>query len=127
VSVMLNEDSFEDPTWATAQPGALVIPRPGRIARLDLGVIESAEIEGRAEGVDSGRQALTAELINFEGNVSHTSVLDGDGIYVFSKVRPGDYTLRIVDPSGQSCGKRLVRVAPGAAMKDCDLKLSIPK
>lgn len=127
VTVLLNEDSFEDPSWTSSTPGVIVIPRPGRIARLDLGVIESAEIEGRAEGADPLHQGLTAELINSLGKVAHTSVLDGDGIYVFSKVRPGDYTLRITDTTGQACGMRLVRVAPGAILKDCDLKVTIPK
>ncbi|HVT11329.1 MAG TPA: hypothetical protein VHE55_03605 [Fimbriimonadaceae bacterium] len=126
-TVILNEDSFEDPSWAAASAGAIVIPRPGRIVRVDLGVIESAEIEGRAEGLAPNHQVLTAELIDYLGKVAHTSVLDSDGIYVFSKVRPGDYTLRIADSAGQPCGMRLVRVAPGATMKDCDLKLSIVK
>jgi hypothetical protein len=112
----LNEDSFEDPSWASATSGVVVIPRAGRVVHLDIGVIESAEIEGKAEDFASSREGLTAELVNYLGKVAHTSVLDADGTYVFSRV----------DVEGQSCGARAVRVAPGALMKDIDVKVILP-
>jgi hypothetical protein len=122
----LNDESFEDPSWTATTPGVLVIPRSGRIIHLDLGVFEASEIEGRAEGLE-GRQGLVAELVNFSGKVLSTSVLDDQGTYVFSKIWPGDYKLRLVDAAGQSCGERSLKVAPAAQMKEINLQSSVPK
>ncbi|MFI5386582.1 MAG: hypothetical protein ACHQ50_10730, partial [Fimbriimonadales bacterium] len=127
VTIALNEDTFEDPGWAPASPGVLVIPRTGHLVHLDFGVIEAAEIDGRALGVDNLRSGLTAEMIDSLGKVAQTSVLDSDSTFVFSQVRPGDYTLRLVDPAGFACGGRLVHVTPGAMMKSCDVKFVAPK
>jgi hypothetical protein len=126
VTVAVNEDSFEDPCWASWSEGALVIPRSGRVAHVDLGVIEAAEIEGHIEGSGSA-EGLTAQLIDNLGKVVHTSVLYTDGSYVFSHVKPGDYTLRLIDPEGKPCGQRPLRVPSGVAMKDCNVKPTVPK
>lgn len=123
-TVTLDEDSFEDPLWASSNAGVLVIPRTGHTVHLDFGIIEAAEIDGRAIGMDSQSQGLSATLIDHQGKTIQTSVLDLDGTYVFSRVQPGDYTLRLVDASGQAFGERLVRVGGGAMMKDCDVKFT---
>lgn len=121
VAVTLDENTFEDPCWAPATAGILVTPRAGRVTQADLGIIEAAEVEGRAEGLSSS--GLTAELVDGAGKVVHTSILDADGGYVFSRVRPGNYTLRLVDSEGLQRASRVVRVGPGATIKDCNLSV----
>lgn len=124
VVVSLNDDSFEDPSWAPAAAGVQIFPRAGRVARLDFAVIEAAEIEGRVEGLHNQQDGLTAELVNFQGKVTDTSVLDTSATFVFSRVRPGDYKLRLVDAAGQVYGQRQLRIAPAASVRDCVLQIS---
>lgn len=122
----LNEESFEDPSWIAATQGVVLIPRSGRLIHLDLGVIEAAEIEGRAEATE-GHSGLVAELVTLTGKVVATSVLDDQLTYVFSRIRPGDYRLRLIDSTTQACGERFLRVAPGAQLKEINVQASIPK
>ncbi len=124
ITLTLNDDSFEDPAWAPATPGVLVIPRTGHLVHIDLGVIEAGEIEGRAIAAEPIKLGLTAELVNAAGKVVQTSVLDDDMTYVFSQVRPGSYTLRLVDPNGRNFGSRPLQVAAGARIKDLDFKVT---
>jgi len=127
VSVSLDDDSFDDPCWAPASPGVLVIPRTGHLIHLDFGVIESAEIEGVAENADKLPDGLTAELVNSAGKVVQTSVVDDDDSYVFSQVRPGTYTVKLVDNSGVVYGQRLCKAAAGALIRGFDIKVTPPK
>jgi hypothetical protein len=94
------------------------------MAHLDFAVIETAEIEGHVSGDGAKSHAgLTAELVDATGKTVHMSVIDTDGSYVFSKVRPGSYRLRLVDVSGQVLTQSEVKVAAAAMMKGVEIQV----
>lgn len=111
VSIGLNEDTFEDPSWIAAQTGIVAVVRPGTVVKMDLAVIETGEIEGQVTSSAIGPHMI-AELGDAKGIVLYTSYVDDDGVYVFSHVRTGDYTLRVSDSAGKSVGERTVKSTP---------------
>lgn len=119
VSLILNEDTFVDPCWIAGGKGVAIVPRSGHTLKVDFGVVEGGEIEGKASGPVAG---LTAELVKSTGEVVQTSVLDDDGGYVFSRIYPGEYKIRLMDLGGRKLGEREVKVTAGAVLKNCDLK-----
>lgn len=116
VSIRLNENTFDDPFWIAGKRGVAVRLHPGATLRADLAVIESAQIEGKVTGnvVVAG---LTAELVDRKGSVQYISYVDESGAYVFSRIVPGDYTLRISDAAGQKIGERTVKATSATLMK----------
>lgn len=127
-SISADEESFQDPSWISENPGITTVPRPGRAVAIDFPVLETAEIEGRLiepKGV-SPPPGLTAELLDSKRKVTDTSILDAAGTYVFSRVRPGAYHIRLVDLSGKTLKERAVSVSPGAVLKAVDIDGSAP-
>jgi hypothetical protein len=127
ISVSANEESFENPAWVSENPGITTVPRPGRGISIDFPVIETGELEGRLvepKGL-SPPPGLVAQLIDSGQHVSDTSILDASGTYVFSRVRPGEFHIRLVDLSGQTVAERSVSVAPGAILKRVDIESKI--
>jgi len=123
VALTLDEDSFSDPCWIAGGAGVSVTPRAGHTVNLDFPVVEGGEIEGKAVGMD-GLAGSTAELVMANGAVLQTSILDDDGSYVFSRVYPGEYKIRLIDLSNHRLGGLDVKVTAGAMLKGCDLKIT---
>jgi|GEM_PF-2379600 len=129
MSISLNEDTFEDPSWITARPSITVQPRAGTNIALDFAVIASAEIEGRIVGLDfatSAPQSLTAELLNANGLMVYSSLTDDEGTFVFSRVLPGTYNVRVSDGAGQIVGLTTLTVAPGSSTKGVEVVYQRP-
>lgn len=123
VSIELNEDTFIDPTWIGNSAAVNVLPRAGRTVKLDFAVVESGEIEGKAVGIEHLTGGLIAELVAKDDKVSQTSVLDADGSYVFSQIRPGQYRLRIMDADGRKLTERPINIGMGTLVRHFDLSL----
>lgn len=97
--VTLDETSLEDPLWISTTTGYKVMSRPGMVTPLSFPVIASSEIDGTvSQPAGKGLKALphvTLELVGKEGEVKQKTRTEFDGFYVFERVVPGDYTLRI--------------------------------
>ncbi len=105
VDIELDANSLDDPFWQPAVSGVAVVPRGGHTERLEFPVVTTGEVDGTVRINDHGRAEPIAdvdlELINNEGEVVQTTRSDYDGFYLFEKVFPGKYTLRIkADPPG---------------------------
>lgn len=125
VRISLNEDAFENPNWIADRPGVVLVPRPGRQMNVQFGVIETSEIEGKATPAASlaAHPGMVAELVGAGEKVTDTSVLDADGQYVFSRVRPGSYLIRLIDMNGDNVGSARVIVGQGSQLK-LDVQIS---
>ncbi len=123
VSLSADEESFENPSWVSENPGVVTTPRPGRAVVVDFPILETGEIEGRLNELKGALlpPGLTAQLIDSKKAVADSSILDSVGTFVFSRVRPGDYLLRLIDLSGQTYKEREVKVAPAAILKHVDI------
>ena len=119
IPVSVNEDTFENPAWIPETGGVLVVTRSGRVAEVEFGVIESGELEGSVTGAHPND--LTAQLIDKSGKQVFTSVVDGEGVYAFSQIRPGSYILSLADATGHSCGGRAVDIGMGSVVDKFDV------
>jgi hypothetical protein len=126
VSISADEDSFENPAWVSENPGVSVVPRAGRPISIDFPVLETGEIQGgliEPRGV-SPPPGLSAELVDQSDHVLDTSILDASGTYVFSRVRPAVYKIRLIDLDGKQVVQRDISVGPAALLKNVDIDVS---
>jgi hypothetical protein len=97
--IALDMSTLEDPQWTAQRPGVRLLPRPGRVAEIDVPVVQTAEIEGTVYlNEESDRRGIgdaVVELVNSQGKVVGETLSAADGIYVMPNVAPGVYELRI--------------------------------
>ncbi len=103
--VEINNESLEDPFWTPSIQGTAITPRAGSVNRLEFPVVTTGEIDGIIYLQDgSGSQKtlsnVTIEIVDNEGVVVQTTASEFDGFYLFEKVFPGTYTLRIKADEG---------------------------
>lgn len=98
--VNLNTDSLEDPFQEPLAKGNSIVPRPGHVDLMEIPVVTTGEVDGTIfkEGTDGVRIPLanrTIQLLDPEGKVTDEVRSEYDGFYLFMKVKPGQYTVRI--------------------------------
>ena len=101
IDLALATASLEDPFWVPSREGVRFVPRPGRVAAVDFPVVDSAEIDGtvflRQGGERREVSKVALQLLDPAGEVARETRSGYDGFYLFDKVPPGTYRLRI-DP-----------------------------
>ncbi|MGI6656430.1 MAG: stalk domain-containing protein [Desulfobulbus sp.] len=109
VDVEIDPDSLADPFWAPTTPGRSIQPRPGVVQPLLFPVVTTGEVDGSlllspGDGTLEPLINVRLELRDENGETVHTTRSEYDGFFLFSKVRPGDYTLHIAstDPKIQA-------------------------
>jgi hypothetical protein len=111
-NITIDEGSIEDPYWMPAVDGISVSTRPGAATRVEFPVVTTGEVEGMVfmdrEGMITPVSNVAMELVDSSGAVVMTVKTVFDGFYLFSRVPPGNYIVR-VSPSQLS---RLGFVAP---------------
>lgn len=99
VNVALAENSLEDPFQTATYEGGHVVPRPGQRLSIDFPVSNTGEIDGfvylEKDGEKSPVNKVELELVNKDGEVVKSEKSTYDGFYLFLKVLPGDYILRV--------------------------------
>jgi hypothetical protein len=119
--VALDPATLEDPQWMARQPGIRVVPRPGAVARLELPVILTGEVDGStyllAGGARRAIGQLELELVDRQRQVVARTTSAVDGYFVISNVPPGDYLLRVSRPQLRrlgmtDLGMHLLTIAP---------------
>jgi hypothetical protein len=99
VGVGINAGSLDDPLWVPAKEGFRFIPRPGTAPVLDFPVVTSGEIEGTISlHKDQGTTRIAnvhLQLLAPDGAVVRDARSEYDGFYLFERVPPGRYNLRV--------------------------------
>lgn len=98
--VALDTDSLEDPFQEPLVKGNSIFPRPGHVDVMEIPVVTTGEVDGTVfkEGKDGIRTPLanrTIQLLDPEGRVIEEVRSEYDGFYLFMKVKPGTYTMRV--------------------------------
>ncbi len=97
--VAVDERSLEDPYWILTPKGYDVLSRPGLTSFLNFPVVTTGEIDGTIYLVD--RDATKAvsnvliQLVDSTGTVLQEVKSAYDGFYLFARVSPGAYSVRI--------------------------------
>ena len=98
--VVVEKNSLEDPFWEPSQKGNSVVPRPGHAELVEIPVIATSEIEGvvRLAKKDGNKDPLPnarLQLVDENGEVADETRSEYDGFYLFMKVPPGKYSIRL--------------------------------
>ena len=99
VNVSLDARSLPDPYWISTVEGNQIIPRPGKVTRMNFPVSTTGEIDGTVYMGAGGKlkeiASVRIQLLDEKGGVIRTEKTAFDGFYLFLNVLPGKYTLRI--------------------------------
>lgn len=98
--VVVEKDTLEDPFWEPSQQGNSIVPRPGHAELVEIPVIATSEIEGvvRLDKKDGDKAPLPntrIQLVDENGDVADETRSEYDGFYLFMKVPPGRYSIRL--------------------------------
>lgn len=135
VNLGIDGSSLTDPAWVPLIEGARLTLRPGAIPRLDVPVAISGEVEGmvrlRHKGEARAAANVRLQLIDPAGRVAGETRSESDGFYLFERVPPGRYGVR-VDPDQvrrlrlKTPPEHYVEVgAEGGAVRGMDLDLEL--
>ncbi len=98
--VTIDTKSIEDPLLTPAKEGYNVITRPGHVTALDFPIFPTSELDGTVYLINTAGAQDTAanvevQLMNEKQEVVQTTRSEYDGFYLFQKLIPGNYTIRI--------------------------------
>lgn len=98
--VTIDKSTLEDPFFEPRTEGKSIVPRPGHTHLLDFPVILTGEIDGtlRGKGIDGKETPLAdirVQLVDADGKIVQEVRSEYDGFYLFMKVPPGGYQVRI--------------------------------
>ncbi|MCG8551339.1 MAG: SPOR domain-containing protein [Desulfobacterales bacterium] len=98
--VVVDKNSLEDPFWEPSQTGNSIVPRPGHAELVEIPVIATSEIEGtvrlaKEDGDKSPLPNTRLQLVDENGDVADETRSEYDGFYLFMKVPPGRYSVRL--------------------------------
>lgn len=99
VNLTVSPGTLEDPFWMPGKTGVRLIPRPGKVARVDFPIVATGEITGTVY-IQNGQDAREAagmrlELLDEAGAVMREVKTASDGFYDIAGIPPGGYWLRI--------------------------------
>lgn len=107
VLVRIDESSIEDPLLYPKGRGVVLVPRPGVMARIELPLAPTGEVEGSLAGIDGEmREGVTIELVDSRGQVQARALSEFDGYFLFDRVPYGEYRLRVSAASAAALGAR---------------------
>ncbi len=98
VNVLVNLESVEDPYLVTESEGRTTLVHAGGVAKLNFPFQLVGEIEGLVLARPSLRplRNVGLELVDEAGERVASAVSEFDGYYVFDRVKPGTYTIRVI-------------------------------
>lgn len=108
LDIGLDTTTLEDAQLQPAVAGVRVLPRPGKVAKVDFPVVLTGEIDGTVYLIENGASRgigdAVVELLDASGEVIGSTRSASDGFYVLSGVKPGRYDLRISPTQVQELG-----------------------
>ncbi|NHZ97513.1 hypothetical protein [Massilia sp. CCM 8734] len=123
--IAIDPATLEDPQWQTREAGRRLVPRPGKVSRLEVAVGVTGEIDGTTwlAGA-SGKRGIgdvELELLDQGGKVMGKTTSSADGYYVLGGIAPGNYILRIAPAQLarlglQDSGMHLITIDPAGSI-----------
>ncbi len=100
INLNLSPGTLDDPLWIAGREGVCLVPRPGKVARIDFPVLATSEIVGtvyrREDGIERTVAGIKLELVDSErGELVKWVKSAYDGFYYISEIPPGRYILRV--------------------------------
>ena len=102
-TIRIDPTGLEDPLWLPEVNGYRFLPRPGVVTTVDFPVVETSEVDGIVNLMDRNgnkrpMSRMSVELIDISDNSVIKEVRsEFDGFYIFEKILPGKYKIRVRD------------------------------
>lgn len=103
--ISIDYTTLPDIFYVPKSDGFRVVPRPGNTAQLDFPVVVGGEIDGQITLTSDQLNRtydfsiFALELVDGEGNLVKKVQADQTGYYIFERIIPAEYTLRISEES----------------------------
>ena len=115
IGIAVRPESLESPYWRPTAKRLEIVPRPGRVAILDVPILPTIEIDGMVTFLNGNGEVpasnVLLQLVDTRiGKVAAEARSEFDGFYFFEGIGPGLYILQI-DP-GQRLRLGLAEPAP---------------
>ncbi|MDD9303193.1 MAG: hypothetical protein HUK40_12970 [Desulfobacter sp.] len=115
--ITLKTETLEDPFWEPGQQGKSILPRPGHVQIVDIPVITTGEVDGTLflENLKGEKKSLNhapLQLLDNSGKVIQEIKSEYDGFYLFMKVPPGRYSVRLAPDFEKDLGTRAMALLP---------------
>jgi hypothetical protein len=111
----LDTEEIDDPFLVGSAFDVEIVPRPGRMARVELPMRRSAEVELTAllqrDGAERPLAALNVELKPVGGGAAIGARSDHAGMVLFEGVAPGDYLIELQLEQAKGLGLTLAKPA----------------
>lgn len=92
----VDASSLPDPLLQPAGPGVVVVPRPGIVAQVEIGLVPTGDIDGTLVRTGGGPlEGVDLELLDATGRTIVQTRSEFDGFFLFERVPYGRYTIRI--------------------------------
>lgn len=99
MTIAIREDSLGNPYWIPLSPVQQIRAQPGQVVALSFPVMLSTEIDGTVyfmKGTERKPASnVSLQLLDRSGALVRELRTAFDGAYLFDRVAPGDYTLRV--------------------------------
>lgn len=101
VTVKIDPAALDDPLWQPAVEGYRLFPRAGVVTSLSFPVVASSEIDGILSLIDTQGNKLILSHVELQlidaddGSIVKRFKSEYDGYYLFEKVPPGNYLIRV--------------------------------
>lgn len=107
--IVVDEETFSDPTMMVSSEGFAVVARRGLLQQFDIPVVRGGELDGviyirDEDGKEEAAPYVSLSLVNAEGDVISTTRSEYDGYYLFENILPGSYQLRVDISKGRQRG-----------------------
>lgn len=100
IAIGVDSSSLSDPNLVPVIPAQVVVPRPGVSAEVLIPLTGGGAVEGSLlKDGGSAFEGLDLELVDASGRVIGQTRSDYDGFFLFERVPPGRYTLRLSEAS----------------------------
>jgi hypothetical protein len=100
VAIGVDASSLSDPNLVPTVAAQVIVPRPGVSAELLIPLAGGGAIEGTLlKDGGSAFEGLDVELVDGNGKAVALARSDFDGFFLFERVPPGRYALRLTEPS----------------------------
>jgi hypothetical protein len=107
--IVIDEDTFSDPSMMVSSAGFAVAARRGLLQQFDIPVVKGGELDGviyirDEEGAEQATPYVRLSLVNADGDVISRTRSEYDGYYLFEKILPGSYQIRVDTSTGRQRG-----------------------
>lgn len=97
--ISIDLTTLEDAQLQPSVAGVRMLPRPGKVQKVNFPLVMTGEIDGTVYLVQNDKSRgignAVVELMDGRGEIVNSTRSSGDGFYVFLGVKPGAYSLRI--------------------------------